>query len=136
LSAEVVKLLYGLQKDYSLYVVTDGNKLVQNNKIKSLDVERFMEKVYITYRYGLIASKPSLKCFEMIKSREKVNWEEIIYIGDNPKKDFVNLNKVNAVTIRVLQGEYSTIKVDKNYDAIYKIDKITELEKLLKNICK
>ncbi|MHA8095468.1 HAD family hydrolase [Aquirufa lenticrescens] len=136
LSAGVEKLLYGLQKDYKLYIVTDGNKLVQNNKIMSLAVERFMEKVFITYRYGLSASKPSLKCFEMIKSREKVNWEEIIYIGDNPNKDFVNLNKVNAVTIRVLQGDYSTIKVDKNYDAIYKIDKITELRKILKHICK
>ena len=136
LSNEVEKLLYSLQKEYKLYIVTDGNKLVQNNKIKSLAVEKFMEKIYITHRYGLIASKPSLKCFELIKSREKVNWKEIIYIGDNPNKDFVNLNKVNAVTIRVLQGDYSTIKVDENYDAMYKIDKITELEKLLKHICK
>ena len=132
LNNETVKLLLDLKTDYKLYLVTDGNKIVQNNKIKSLNIERYVEKAFITYRYGKSASKPSLKCFEIIKNIEKTNWENLVYIGDNPHKDFVNLNKVNAVTIRILNGDYATDKVDKTYDAKYKINDLNEIYDLLK----
>jgi putative hydrolase of the HAD superfamily len=134
LDSKVVDLLLELGKNHKLYIVTDGNKLVQSNKIKSLEVEKYIEKAFITYRYGLIASKPSLKCFEIIKNKEKVDWHDIVYIGDNPKKDFVNLNKVNAITIRVLQGDFALVEASKGYDAKYKIDKLTDLKKIIKNI--
>ena len=133
LEKDVVDLLMELGKTYKLYIVTDGNKIVQNNKIKSLDVEKYIKKAFITYRYGLNASKPSLKCFEIIKNIEKINWQELVYIGDNPNKDFVNLNKVNAITIRVLQGDYANIEVTNEYDAKFKIDKLTDLKMLIKN---
>jgi putative hydrolase of the HAD superfamily len=133
LEKDVVDLLIELGKTYELYIVTDGNKIVQNNKIKSLDVEKYIKKAFITYRYGLKASKPSLKCFEIIKNIEKINWQELVYIGDNPNKDFVNLNKVDAITIRVLQGDYANIEVTNDYDAKFKIDKLTDLRMLIKN---
>jgi len=134
LDSKVVDLLLELGKNHKLYIVTDGNKLVQNNKIKSLDVEKYIEKAFITYRYGLTASKPSLKCFEIIKNKEKVDWHDIVYIGDNPNKDFVNLNKVNAITIRVLQGDFALVEASKGYDAKFKINKLTDLKKIIKNI--
>lgn len=133
LDTDVVDLLLELRKNYKLYIVTDGNKIVQNNKIKSLDVEKYIEKAFITYRYGLKASKPSLKCFEIIKNLEKVDWLDLVYIGDNPNKDFVNLNKVNAITIRVLQGDYALVEAKEDYDAKFKIDKLTDLRMLIKN---
>jgi putative hydrolase of the HAD superfamily len=133
LDTDVVELLLELRNNYKLYIVTDGNKIVQNNKIKSLDVEKYIEKAFITYRYGLKASKPSLKCFEIIKNLEKVNWIDLVYIADNPKKDFVNLNKVNAITIRVLQGDYAFVEAKEDYDAKFKIDKLTDLRILIKN---
>ena len=133
LEKDVVDLLMELGKTYKLYIVTDGNKIVQNNKIKYLGVEKYIKKAFITYRYGLTASKPSLKCFEIIKNIEKINWQELVYIGDNPNKDFVNLNKVNAITIRVLQGDYANIEVTNEYDAKFKIDKLTDLKMLIKN---
>ena len=133
LDPDVVDLLLELRNNYKLYIVTDGNKIVQNNKIKSLDIEKYIEKAFITYRYGLNASKPSLKCFEMIKNLEKVNWLDLVYIGDNPNKDFVNLNKVNAITIRVLQGDYAFVEAKEDYDAKFKIEKLTDLRMLIKN---
>jgi len=133
LEKDVADLLLELGKSYKLYIVTDGNKIVQNNKIKSLDVEKYIKKAFITYRYGLNASKPSLKCFEIIKNIEKINWQELVYIGDNPNKDFVNLNKVNAITIRVLQGDNANIEVTNEYDAKFKIEKLSDLRMLIKN---
>lgn len=133
LERDVIDLLLELGETYNLYIITDGNKIVQNNKIKSLDVEKYIKRAFITHRYGLKASKPSLKCFEIIKNIEKINWHELVYVGDNPKKDFVNLNKVNAITIRVLQGDYASMKVASEYDAKVEIDKLADLRMLIKN---
>jgi putative hydrolase of the HAD superfamily len=131
LKQEVIDLLRNLKSQYPLYIVTDGNKIVQNNKIKALNIESFVKKAFITYRFGLKHSKPSIYCFEIIKKIEKTNWENIMYVGDNPHKDFVNLNKLNVQTVRILQGEFSSVKVSKEFDAKFKIYNITELNKIL-----
>lgn len=133
LEANVIALLNELRRTYPLYIVTDGHKLVQANKVKALGVERYVKKAFITYRYGLKASKPSLICFEKIKQREKVNWKQMVYIGDNPKKDFVNLNKVNALTIRILQGDYATLAVEPAFDAKYTINSLAEIKEIIEN---
>jgi putative hydrolase of the HAD superfamily len=133
LKQEAIDLLMYLKGRYPLYIVTDGNKIVQNNKIKALNIEFFFKKVFITYRYGLKHSKPSIYCFEIIKKIEKTKWENIMYIGDNPNKDFVNLNKLNVKTVRILQGEFSTLNVSSEFDAKFRINNIGELKQILKN---
>ena len=107
-------------KDFNMYIITDGNKMVQNSKIKKLNLNRYFKKIFITNRYGINSAKPSLKCFSIIKKKENVKWSSLVYIGDNPNKDFVNLNKKGSLTIRVLRGMYKNKKVSKLYDAKYK----------------
>lgn len=132
LTDETKNLLLKLKNKYKLYIVTDGNKIVQKNKVQALNLNNYFEKIFITYRYGIKSSKPSLKCFEIIKNTEKINWNELVYIGDNPNKDFVNLNKVNAITIRILKGDFANLKVDKKFDAKYKISNLNQLSELFK----
>ena len=107
-------------RDSSMYIITDGNKVVQHSKIKKLSLNRYFKKIFITHRYGIKSAKPSLKCFSIIKKRENVKWSSLVYIGDNPNKDFVNLNKKGSLTIRILRGMYKNKKVSKLYDAQYK----------------
>ena len=83
------------------YLVTDGNRFVQRNKIKALKIENSFKKIFITRDYGIKNEKPSLKVFKIISKIEKKDLSSIIYIGDNPSKDFVNLNKYGALTIQV-----------------------------------
>lgn len=101
----------------NIYLVTDGNKIVQKNKILSLKIKKYFKKIYITNQYGKKFNKPSLYCFKLIKLREKCNWQDMIYIGDNKKKDFINLNKKGANTIRINRGIYKNLKVKRNYEA-------------------
>ena len=54
----------------------------------------------------------------------------MVYIGDNPKKDFVNCNKVGILTVRLLRGEFKTLRIAKNFDAKYKIKNLKEVNKL------
>lgn len=113
-------------ESHSLYLVTDGNKLVQAAKIRALGIEKYFRRVFITHRFGINAAKPSLHCFEIIKKMEKCEWGNIVYIGDNPNKDFQNLNEVGAKTVRVHTGMFSKFKAKSGYDAQIHIQKITE----------
>ena len=91
------------------YLVTDGHKIVQSKKIDALGLKSFFKKTYITHRYGVCHAKPSPYCFNLIRHSESCDWSDLIYVGDNPAKDFVSLNELGAKTIRILKGAYSNV---------------------------
>lgn len=115
----------------NLYLVTDGHKIVQYNKVQSLGIEDNFKKIYLTHRYGIIHAKPSIHCFEKIRSIEKCSWSQMVYIGDNPLKDFVNLNPLGVQTIRVKTGQYRNLHVDPLFDAKHTIKDLSYLEQVL-----
>jgi len=110
------------------YIVTDGNKLVQANKIKALNIKHFFKHIYITRNYGIDKEKPSTYCFKKIQSKENVQTKRIVYIGDNSNKDFVNLKKIGIKTIRIKQGFYKDVFISKKYEAEYIISSFDELD--------
>lgn len=117
--------------NYPHYLVTDGNKVVQQRKVSALGIHGVFRKVFITHRYGLKHAKPSTYCFEKIRCVERVSWSKIIYVGDNPNKDFVNLNKVGARTVRVRTGSFGATMAKPGFDAQHSIDHIRHLPALL-----
>tara|TARA_B100000401_G_scaffold95439_1_gene61208 strand:+ start:1727 stop:2389 length:663 start_codon:yes stop_codon:yes gene_type:complete len=125
-----VRLLSQLYK--KPYIVTDGNKLVQKNKIIHLGLQKQVKKAFITHNYGLKHAKPSIYCFNKIKVREKIDWSEMIYVGDNPFKDFVNLNKLGVKTVRIMRGPYKNVRSNDQYDAKYHIKNLLQVIKLFK----
>ena len=127
----VDELLQHLRSVSPLYLVTDGNRNVQANKCEALNLKEYFTKIYITHRFGLGAAKPSLYCFNKIVEDERIPWEELVYIGDDPHKDFVNLNLMGARTIRVNQGRFKDIEIGSGYGAQTSISKLTQLYDLL-----
>ena len=119
-----------LKKYKKLYLVTDGNPRVQQLKIKKLKIKKYFKKIYYTSLFGVKAHKPSLKTFSYIIKKEKINFSKLVYIGDNPFKDFKNLNKKGAVTIRYLRGYYKNILKNKKV-AKYEIRNFKDLNKIL-----
>lgn len=120
---------------YSMFIVTDGNKLVQNNKILALGLNNRVKKPFITHRYGIRYAKPSPYCFFKIAEEEKVSNNEIIYIGDNPEKDFVGIKPYGFKTIRIMRGAHSAKKLEAKYEAHYRVNSLDELtEDFLVNI--
>ena len=113
---------------FPLYVVTDGNKLVQENKLRALGVPPRVKFCYITHRYGIKNAKPSPYCFIKICERERVSPQDVVYIGDNPHKDFVGIKPLGFRTIRVCQGQYKDIVKSHEYEAEYKIKSLVELD--------
>lgn len=110
-----------------LYIVTDGNKMVQDKKIEALRLREKIKKVVITYRHGIKNSKPSPYCFLKIAKWENANPREIIYIGDNPTKDFVGIKPHGFKTIRLRRGEHSNLRLSNEHEAhrdIYSLDEL------------
>ena len=130
-SANDVLKTYG--KTIPLYLVTDGNKLVQRNKISALKLWPIFRKVFITHRYGLSAAKPATYCFEKIRSIENCSWKNLVYVGDDPSKDFVSLNMLNVLTVRVLTGKHSQTIAKCGYDACVRIKDLSNLSEVLEN---
>jgi putative hydrolase of the HAD superfamily len=60
----------------------------------------------------------------------------MFYVGDNPEKDFVNLNPLGVNTVRVTTGAYANAKAKPGFDAKHVISSLDELSTLLKEIIK
>lgn len=114
-------------RNYPLYIVTDGNKMVQANKIKALGLDKRVKFAYITHRYGIKNAKPSPYCFLKICQREKVTPKEVVYIADNPYKDFVGIKPLGFKTIRILQGPYKDLTLSVAHEADQKIQSLREI---------
>lgn len=122
------------KSDFPLYLVTDGNKVVQTRKIDALNIRKYFKKIFITHNYGVNFAKPSLHCFELIKNLESCEWSKLMYIGDNPAKDFINLNKVGANTVRLLLGANKEQVPAPDFDAKIKLASWASLSRYLATI--
>lgn len=125
------ELLPILAGRYPLYLVTDGNKLVQRRKIEALGIARLFRKVLVTHQYGIAHAKPSPRCFERIREREGCTWNNMVYVGDNPAKDFVALNRRGGHTVRVLTGSHRHAHARAGYDGEYTISGLADLPAVL-----
>lgn len=121
------KECFKILKRFPVYIVTDGNKLVQKNKLKALRLEKKVKFSFITSNYGLVNSKPSPYCFFKICFLENTIPQNVIYIGDDPTKDFVKIKQNGFKTIRVLTGKYKNMKFTKKYEANFTIKSLSEI---------
>lgn len=76
-------------------VITDGRSLSQRQKIKALSLDRYADEVYISEEVGF--EKPHPYSYESIAVKNPGC--HFIFIGDNPKKDFVTPNRMGWQTI-------------------------------------
>lgn len=116
-------------KGFPLYVVTDGNKIVQMNKFLALGLEDRVKKCICTSAYGLEHAKPSPYCFLKICEWERMSPKDVVYIADNPKKDFVGIKSLGFKTIRLLRGAYKNLVVIPQYEADEKVTSLDEVSR-------
>lgn len=100
-------------KNYKLGIITDGRPKSQWNKIKALELNKYMDCIIVTDELGGEEyRKPNSKAYEIMKIELNCKFEEMIYVGDNPCKDFYVKDKYPILTIRLLSnGLYA----DKEY---------------------
>lgn len=131
LSDEVKDTLSALRANgLKLGIITDGRPHQQWAKIKALGVDKLVDHIIVTDELGGIEyRKPNPKAFEMMCSRFCIKFEEMVYVGDNPQKDFL-IGKYGVTTVKVGNGG---IYADSDYaDGIKEDKKINTISDLLK----
>ena len=97
-------------KGIRLGMITDGRPEGQRAKIAALGIEEYFEKIIITDELGGISfRKPNPIAFEMMQTHFGVPYSEMVYIGDNPKKDFIAPDALgmDSICFRNSDGLYS-----------------------------
>lgn len=110
-------------------IITDGCSKVQHRKIESLRLEDKIDFIIVTDDLK-DAAKPSIIPFEKVK--EYFGIEDAgssIYIGDNPKKDFIGARNVGMQTARIIrpEGMYMQIQSEEGFEADRDIRNLVEL---------
>lgn len=122
--------------NYKIGLITDGYSQVQHNKIKLLQLDKWMDEMIVTYDWGLDYSKPHERAYLHMLEQFQCLPEEMIYIGDNPHKDFVGAKKLGIHTVRIIReyGDHMQTCLDEGYEACDKIYSLEELKRIIKEI--
>lgn len=120
-------------KGIKLGMITDGYKVTQRNKLEALNIGDYFEHIVVTDELGREFWKPHQKSYEIIKEKLGLEYENMVYVGDNVSKDFVTANKLgmNTIFINRVEGVYSGIQMDDKYLAKLEVTSLLELEKVL-----
>ena len=98
------------QQGYNIGIITDGRVEGQEAKIKVLQLDKLVDKIIITDALGGTEfRKPSTKSYVLMSEYFNTNYSDMIYVGDNPKKDFIACEKlgIRAVYFVNQNGLYS-----------------------------
>lgn len=89
-----------------LGIISDGTLTAQSQKAKALGLDAKMDEVVLTDSWGKEFWKPSERAFAYLEDNWGLPPSEMVYIGDNPKKDFFPGNRRGWTTLRLrIQGQ-------------------------------
>lgn len=78
-----------------LGIITDGRVEGQENKIAALGLKKLVDDIIITDALGGVEfRKPNEAAFRLIQEKWQLPFKKMIYIGDNPQKDFIAPEKL------------------------------------------
>ena len=70
-------------------IITDGRPEGQRNKIEALGLEEMVDEIIITDELGGVQfRKPCDIAFRIMANKWRMNYGDIVYVGDNVNKDF------------------------------------------------
>lgn len=77
------------QKGIKIGIITDGRPEGQRNKIKALGLDALVDNIIVTDELGGTQfRKPCDIAFRIMQNTWKLPASQIVYVGDNPSKDF------------------------------------------------
>lgn len=133
LTEETRKTLVALrEKGYKLGVITDGRPSGQRKKIDALGLNGLVDEIIITDELGgKEYRKPDPRAFTTMAERLGVALNEMVYVGDNPQKDFA-IGKHGVTTVRIVNnGLYGD---DVYLDGIKEDHRISTMAELIDSV--
>jgi putative hydrolase of the HAD superfamily len=111
---------FGQHADTKLGLITDGTATVQAAKIKALGIgDRFKHAILTgALGAGRAFHKPHPLAFEQMQAMLAEPGDHMVYVGDNPAKDFQAPNRLGWTTVQVDRPSQSASKIHRNAQAL------------------
>lgn len=115
-----------------LGIVTDGHAVAQRRKIAALHASEYFDEIIVTDELGREYWKPHERAFIEIAKKLGVSPKEMIYVGDNPEKDFFISERLPVTTVRVARdGQLkSRLQYLEEIREDHRIDSLTDVLRL------
>ncbi|MCM3586975.1 HAD-IA family hydrolase [Mesobacillus maritimus] len=123
------------QKNVKTGVITDGYANAQRNKLTAIKANNHFDEIIVTDELGREFWKPHPKAFEIMKEKLDVEFHEMIYVGDNPEKDFYISSIYPIKTIRIYRNGNCIYRDNPYLNDIkenYSIHSLSELNSIIK----
>ncbi|MFM9959897.1 MAG: HAD family hydrolase [Planctomycetaceae bacterium] len=101
LFSDADRLLTWLESRQGLGILTDGPADVQRRKVRALDLPHRVEAIVYSDDFGREHWKPSSIPYLELLRRLHAEPSHAVYVGDNPKKDFVGARRLGLQTVRI-----------------------------------
>ena len=127
---DVMPTLFELKgRGIKLGLLSDGYAVTQRKKLTALNGKRFFDKILLTDELGRDYWKPDPRPFIMMKEAFLADWDEMIYVGDNPEKDFYIGRDFPIMTVRIIRenGVYNDRPYRDGYSETTRIQSLRDL---------
>ena len=112
-------------------IITDGRPQGQRNKIEALGLEPMVDAVIVTDELGGESfRKPNPVAFQKMSETLGLSYAEMVYVGDNPAKDFIAPLMLGMHACRLHNPDGLYVSSQECDPSITTINDITEVLKL------
>ena len=119
-----------------LGLLSDGYAVTQRKKLTVLGAngKRLFDKIIITDELGRDYWKPDPRPFIMMKEAFLADWTDMVYVGDNPEKDFFIGRDFPIMTVRVMRQQciYSDRPYREGYRETARVNSLEDLVKIIR----
>jgi putative hydrolase of the HAD superfamily len=84
-----------------LGVLSDGPVASQSAKAAALGLDRWFDPIVLTGAFGADHAKPGTAGFQAIAAAWRLGPADLVYVADNPAKDFAGPNRLGWTTVRL-----------------------------------
>ena len=118
---------------YGLGLLTDGLADVQRRKVKALGLQSRVESIIYSDDFGREHWKPSPIPYLELLRKMHVDPSHAVYVGDNPKKDFIGARRLGLQTVRIRRPgtEHGHLDAQPGFEADHEITSLDSLPEWL-----
>lgn len=98
---DAARVLPMLSRLYATGILTDGSANAQRRKVSALGLLQHVNAVVYSDDFGREHWKPSPVPYLELLRRLNVDPIQAVYVGDNPKKDFIGARRLGLQTVRI-----------------------------------
>lgn len=115
-----------LKKKYSMYIITNGARIVQQGRLKDLPLMQYFDGVFISEEVGF--DKPKKEYFDHVFANiSETDRSKVLVIGDSLNSDIAGAVNYGLDSCWINRGE------DRASDATFTVKNLDELYRLLQS---